>query len=53
MTVTTETMVINKATVTITNYNHTVADDTDVLLVTPTGDKVMLMSDAGGLNGAT
>ena len=34
--------------VTLTNINHTYADDIDVLLVGPTGQKFILMSDAGG-----
>ena len=32
------------------NLNHTFPDDLDVLLVSPSGQKVMLMSDAGGAN---
>lgn len=54
ITVAGETNVINKATVTITNFNHGgSADDVDVLFVSPTGDTVMLMSDAGGFNAVT
>jgi len=39
---------ILKATVTLTNVTHTFPDDFDILLVSPTGKKVILMSDAGG-----
>src|SRR5436190_12094960 len=39
--------VINKVTVTLTNINHTFPDDIDILLVGPTGQKTILMSDAG------
>jgi T5SS/PEP-CTERM-associated repeat protein len=37
-----------KVTVTLSNLSHTFPDDLDILLVSPTGQKVMLMSDAGG-----
>ena len=37
--------------VTLTNISHTRPDDIDVLLVGPGGQRVMLMSDAGGANG--
>ncbi|MBK9168057.1 MAG: proprotein convertase P-domain-containing protein [Bryobacterales bacterium] len=39
---------INRVTVTLVGVNHTYPDDLDVLLVSPSGDKVLLMSDAGG-----
>ena len=39
---------ISKVTVTLTNFSHTFPDDLDVLLVGPGGQKVLLMSDAGG-----
>ena len=39
---------ISKVTVTLTGVNHTFPDDMDVLLVGPGGQKVILMSDAGG-----
>jgi uncharacterized repeat protein (TIGR01451 family) len=48
--------IVNKVTVTLLGYHHTWPDDVDVLLVGPTGQKVMLMSDCGGgnaLNGVT
>ena len=38
-----------KASVTLSNINHTYPDDLDILLVGPSGQTVMLMSDAGGL----
>lgn len=43
---------VTKVTATITNINHTYPDDIDVLLVGPSQQKVILMSDAGG-NGGT
>jgi subtilisin-like proprotein convertase family protein len=39
---------VTKVTVTIKNLTHTFPDDVDVLLVGPTGVKLILMSDAGG-----
>ncbi|MCC6819423.1 MAG: S8 family serine peptidase [Verrucomicrobia subdivision 3 bacterium] len=48
--------IVNKVTVTLLGYSHTWPDDVDVLLVGPTGQKVLLMSDCGGgnvLNGVT
>ena len=39
---------ILKLTVTLTNVSHTFPDDFDILLVSPSGRKVILMSDAGG-----
>lgn len=39
---------VTKATVTISNISHTWPDDIDLLLVGPNGQKIMLMSDAGG-----
>lgn len=38
---------ITKVTVTLTNFTHTFPDDVDVLLISPSGERVMLMSDAG------
>src|SRR5262249_54587115 len=40
--------VIAKATITLNRVNHTFPDDLDILLVSPAGQKIMLMSDAGG-----
>ncbi|MFO1486850.1 MAG: Calx-beta domain-containing protein [Verrucomicrobiota bacterium] len=39
---------LRKVTVKLINLNHTWTDDLDVLLTGPGGQKVMLMSDAGG-----
>ncbi|MCM3871575.1 MAG: S8 family serine peptidase, partial [Pyrinomonadaceae bacterium] len=39
---------VSKVTVTLKNMNHTFPDDVDVLLVGPGGQKLLLMSDAGG-----
>lgn len=39
---------ITKVTATLSNINHTWPDDMDFLLVSPAGDAVILMSDAGG-----
>jgi subtilisin-like proprotein convertase family protein len=39
---------VTKVTVTLKNMNHTFPDDIDVLLVGPGGQKLLLMSDAGG-----
>jgi uncharacterized delta-60 repeat protein/uncharacterized repeat protein (TIGR01451 family) len=41
---------ITKVTVTLNNLTHDYPDDIDILLVSPTGQKVTLMSDAGGFN---
>src|SRR5438093_1660609 len=41
---------IGKVTVTLSNLSHTYPDDLDILLVGPTSNSVMLMSDAGGGN---
>ncbi len=37
-----------KATVTLSNVTHTFPGDFDILLVSPTGKKVLLVSDVGG-----
>ena len=42
-----------KVTVTLNNFAHTFPDDVDMLLVSPTGQKVMIMSDVGGDPNAT
>ena len=44
---------ISKVTVTLSNLSHTYPDDLDILLVGPTTNSVMLMSDAGGGNALT
>jgi len=41
---------ITNVTVTISNLSHTVPDDLDILLVGPSGQRMLLMSDAGGSN---
>lgn len=45
------TGLVGKVTVTISNLSHTYPDDIDMLLVSPSGQKVLLMSDAGGQPG--
>ena len=40
--------VVNKVTVTLSKFTHSYPKDVDVLLVSPTGEKVFLMGDAGG-----
>ncbi|BAQ61989.1 alkaline phosphatase [Geminocystis sp. NIES-3708] len=41
---------ISKVTVTLNNLSHTFPDDLDILLVSPTGAKTLLMSDVGESN---
>ena len=41
---------ITNVTVTVTNLSHTNPDDLDILLLGPGGQRVLLMSDAGGPN---
>src|SRR5262249_17491654 len=41
---------VSKVTVTLQGLSHTYPDDLDILLVGPTGQSVMLMSDAGQAN---
>jgi subtilisin-like proprotein convertase family protein/putative transposon-encoded protein len=40
-------------TVTLNNVNHTFPDDLDLLLVSPTADNLILLSDVGGSDDAT
>lgn len=40
--------VIEKITVTLNQVSHGLPDNLDILLVSPTGEKMILMSDAGG-----
>lgn len=42
---------VTKVTARLNNFSHTYPADLDILLVGPTGQKVMLMADAGGGNG--
>lgn len=42
--------VISRVTVTLSKVSHNFPDDLDILLVSPGGEKIMLMSDAGGGN---
>lgn len=41
---------VQKVTATLRGYSHSWPDDVDVLLVGPSGQKVMLMADVGGGN---
>jgi len=42
---------VSEMTVTLDGLSHTFPDDVDILLVSPSGRAVKLMSDAGGKNG--
>jgi VCBS repeat-containing protein len=42
------TGVVTDITITFTNFSHGAPDDLDILLVSPTGESLVLMSDAGG-----
>jgi uncharacterized repeat protein (TIGR01451 family) len=42
--------IVTKVVVTLNNINHLYPDDVDILLVSPQGQKVVLMSDVGGGN---
>lgn len=39
---------ITNITVTFDNFNHTFPDDMDIMLVSPSGKSLMIMSDSGG-----
>jgi len=41
---------LTQLSVTVSNLSHTYSSDVDLLLVGPTGQAIMLMSDAGGAN---
>ncbi len=43
---------VRTVSVTLFNFNHTFPDDVDVLLVSPTGRKMIILSDAGGSSDA-
>ena len=47
------TGLLGKVAVVLTNVNHTFPDDIDMVLVGPSGQKVLLMSHAGGGNAIT
>lgn len=50
------TGLVGKVTVTLTNFSHTYPSDVDIVLVSPSGRKVEIMSDAGtnvGVSGIT
>jgi uncharacterized repeat protein (TIGR01451 family) len=40
--------VVSRVSVTLSNFTHGFPDDVDILLVGPAGERVVLMSDAGG-----
>jgi uncharacterized repeat protein (TIGR01451 family) len=44
---------VGKITVRLNSFTHTFPSDLDILLVSPSGRKVLLMSDAGGGNGVS
>jgi subtilisin-like proprotein convertase family protein len=44
---------LTKLTMKIKNFNHSFSDDVDLLLVSPTGRKMIVMSDVGGSTVAT
>jgi hypothetical protein len=41
---------VSGVSVNIDNFSHTSPDDVDLMLVAPSGRKVVLMSDVGGTN---
>ncbi len=44
---------VQTVTITLKNLTHTAPDDIDLLLYSPTGQKFVFMSDAGGTNAVT
>jgi uncharacterized repeat protein (TIGR01451 family) len=51
ITITNATGLVSKVVVTLNGLTHSFPDDLDVLLVSPDGQKVLLMSDVGGAHG--
>jgi uncharacterized repeat protein (TIGR01451 family) len=47
------TGLVSKVTVNLNGLTHSFPDDLDILLISPSGQKVMLMSDAGGSHSLT
>lgn len=47
------TGIVSKVTLTLSNLTHAFAADLDILLVSPTGEAVIVMSDAGGVEGVS
>lgn len=45
--------ILTSVTVNIPNISHTWYDDLDIMLISPTGERIILMSDCGGNNGGT
>ncbi|MDQ3800048.1 MAG: proprotein convertase P-domain-containing protein, partial [Acidobacteriota bacterium] len=48
ITISGQTGLVSKVTVGLENFSHSLPDDVDLLLVSPNGRKVVLMSDVGG-----
>lgn len=44
---------LTSVTVNIPNISHTYYDDLDIMLISPTGQRIILMSDCGGNNSGT
>jgi subtilisin-like proprotein convertase family protein len=44
---------ISKVTVELKNFSHSIPDDVDMLLVSPTGQNLVIMSDVGGTTAAS
>lgn len=48
-----QTGLVTGVQVNLTNFSHTGPDDADIMLVSPSGEKIMLMSDVGGTGGGS
>jgi subtilisin-like proprotein convertase family protein len=48
--ITNHTGLVSAILVNLTNFSHSSPDDVDLVLVSPTGRKIVLMSDVGGAN---